>query len=362
MRHTATRFIAGPTLNYTKSSPFIPPPPALPRFESAALDELESEEDFDELDVAETTQRPILDPVRAGRFARAIRPQSEPSIVVDATSEVALEDILLEAYVEVPPPPTRRSQHLVTAPPSPSPAQAQAVDALLRASEPAFAPYGSFAPPPPPYQQPYQPPYVGPGFASYEDSPSVAPVAFSSTPSHAFMIQGPIGPTTAAGHYAMNAPTVAPPKSRAGAILGWGAALLVLSAGTAAVVTVGLKTGAFARLRTSSAVSAKTETTSVAAAPKPVPRSVPITAPPSPSPVPAVSIDSLPKPAIGESMTLVTFPASAQGHRVFFDGKPYAVTPEPLMLRCGRHNIRIGSAGKVRVTDLTCGREQTLTR
>lgn len=278
---------------------------------------MDDDEELDELDVAETTQRPLMDPVRAGRFARATpRSTSSASVLVDATSEIAAEDILLEVYAEEPPPPMPARRSLVVTPP-PSPA-----------------------------------PYVAPGFASYEDSPSVAPVAF---PSMSMMVAGPVGPSTAAAHHAMSAPTVAP-RSRAGLVVGWCAALLVASACAGAIVTIGLKNKSLVH----PSVSAMSEAAAIPA--KPEPRSVPVTAPPAPTPLPAVSIDSLPQPAIGDNQTLVTFPASAQGHRVFFDGKPMAVTAEPMLLRCGRHNVRIGSAGKVRVTDLTCGREQTLTR
>jgi len=78
--------------------------------------------------------------------------------------------------------------------------------------------------------------------------------------------------------------------------------------------------------------------------------------------VPSVSVDSLPQPTLPPAQSLVTFPASAQGHRVYFDGKPMSVTTEPVLLRCGRHYIRVGKFGKPRVTDLACGAEVTLVR
>jgi len=76
--------------------------------------------------------------------------------------------------------------------------------------------------------------------------------------------------------------------------------------------------------------------------------------------MPSISVNALPPQVIAADSSLVTFPSSAQGHRVFFDGRPMAVTPAPMTLRCGRHMIRIGSSGKPRVTDLACGQPVTL--
>ncbi len=77
------------------------------------------------------------------------------------------------------------------------------------------------------------------------------------------------------------------------------------------------------------------QTTSAAAAPVP-----------SPAPVP---------PAEWTSGEIVT-PASARSHRVFLDGV-YAAPSSgvTLRVRCGRHAIRIGSAGTLQSIDVPCG-------
>ena len=90
------RLVDGPTLNHNHRKPYIPLPPALPRF---ALPHERSEGGVDPLDVAKTTERPALTsgPRRVVRRRAPVR--------ADATEEVALEDILLEVYAEDPPPP-----------------------------------------------------------------------------------------------------------------------------------------------------------------------------------------------------------------------------------------------------------------
>ncbi|MDF2697860.1 MAG: hypothetical protein K0S65_6243, partial [Labilithrix sp.] len=96
----------------------------------------------------------------------------------------------------------------------------------------------------------------------------------------------------------------------------------------------------------------------------PSPRATPsplLSPPPSPSAsIPAVAVDALPGSKVEPTMTVVTLPRSAKGHRVFFDGRVVASGAEPLKLRCGKHKIQIGSGGKARVADLPCGGELTL--
>lgn len=77
------------------------------------------------------------------------------------------------------------------------------------------------------------------------------------------------------------------------------------------------------------------------------------------STVPPVKLDV--PPVIEADQTLVTFPASAKGHRVFVDGRPYAaVGDEPTPIRCGKHKIQIGSSGKPQPVVLPCGSELTI--
>ena len=376
-------------MNHNTSKPFIPSPPALPRFD---LPSEGSEGGVDPLDVAVTTQRPALDGARA---LRVLRPGARTKPKADATSEVQVEDILLEVYAEEPPPPTRRSVGAPALPPRvsiaaaiasavpPAPAESAAVDALLRASDPAFLPFGgavqhqaprpqtpaAFAPSAPfalPYHQAYA--YS----AADQESPSVAPVAF---PSAHMMAASHVTAAPPSAFY----PDVAPPaQARAGrgaSFAIWTVVLLAVGLGSGAGVAVGLRNGTFAALRDRArTLTTRGESKAAAAAPAAPPATVtpaaPVVAPapvvvpalPAAAPTPTVSVNSLPAQVIPDDSSLVTFPASAQGHRVFFDGRPMAVTLAPVKLRCGRHMIRIGSSGKPRVTDLACGQSVTLLR
>ena len=340
-------------MNYNHSKPPVPSPSALPRF---SLPNEPSEEGVDPLDVAATAQRPALDGSRARRVVRASMSLPPlPPLQADATSEVQVEDILLEVYADDPPP-TRRSSG-VEAPASisasiasvvpPAAEQSAAVDALLR--DPAFG----YAP------------------ADHE-SPSVAPVAF---PSMSLSLAEP--PATLARPLvapASGSPGV-PRRSRAATAM-WTVLLLVVVVGGGAGSVLGVRNGTYARLRDSAkAAAARARSKPSAPAVQPVaPAAAPVAAvapvavatpvaPVAAAPaVPNVSVDSLPQSAIPADSSLVTFPASAQGRRVFFDGRLLAVTSTPMQLRCGRHMIRIGATGKARVTDLACGREVTLVR
>ena len=370
-------------MNYNHSKPFIPvipPPPALPRF---TLPNEGSEEGVDPLDVAATTQRPALDATRARRVVRraGTPPSLRPSVRADATSEVQVEDILLEVYKEEPPPPTRRSTGVPerrertsgAAILAAAPLHNADVDALLRASGAAFVPFGGHSQPPPPPHQ----------WSADADAPSVAPVAF---PSVHIPLSGPHHPMAAPsadpsprGANAVRAVRVAGRRSGA-AIAIWTVVLLVFGLAAGAGGAVAVRNGTYARLRDGAkAAAARAGSKPSAPAAQPVTPSQPVTppvamiAPPAapvaeaptpvaeaPAPLPSVSVSSLPQPTVAADSSLVTFPVSAQGHRVFFDGRPMAVTSAPMKLRCGRHMIRIGSTGKARVTDLACGREVTL--
>lgn len=71
----------------------------------------------------------------------------------------------------------------------------------------------------------------------------------------------------------------------------------------------------------------------------------------------SVSVDALPKVDIEPTKTLVTFPVGAEGHRVYVDSRELPTGAAPAKLKCGKHNIRIGSGGKVRKVDLPCGQK-----
>jgi hypothetical protein len=337
------RLVAGRTLNHTHRKPYVPLPPALPRFSlpNEGAETAAKEQAFDPLDAAATAQRPALTGVKAKRVVRATRASARRP-VADATEEVQVEDILLEVYAEDPPPPISSIAMAIAASVPPPPAQSAAVDALLRASDPAFAPY-------PHHLQHAQ---HAPGFASSAphdpdlETPSVAPVMMASTV--------PPGP----------APAPAARPNRAAAVAIWSALLLVVGVAAAGAVMFGIRNGTYARLRDGArSVAVRTpHSAPVAASPAPPASPAPVAvvvAPPAPSPVlPTVSVDSLPKPAIAADASLVTFPAYAQGHRVFVDGRVLAVTDgAPATIKCGRHVVKIGSGRKSRVLDFACGRE-----
>jgi hypothetical protein len=44
-------------------------------------------------------------------------------------------------------------------------------------------------------------------------------------------------------------------------------------------------------------------------------------------------------------------------HRIFVDNVTVGETPQSVLVKCGSHTVRIGSAGKERSVDLPCGGE-----
>jgi hypothetical protein len=50
----------------------------------------------------------------------------------------------------------------------------------------------------------------------------------------------------------------------------------------------------------------------------------------------------------------------AEGHRVWVDG--IVLTAEAALVRCGEHQVRVGSAGRTRTIDVPCGGEITVFR
>ena len=379
-----TRVVDGPTLNHTHRKPYIPLPPALPRF---SLPNESSPAEDDPLDAAATQQRPAMTSGVGPRSRRIVRRK----IAADSTEEVQVEDILLEAYAEEPPPPlTRRSAGAPPVPREsaresiamaiasavPPPAQSAAVDALLRASEPSFAPYPHHAPPQGQgfvHSQPYvyaQPAYAQPSGADFE-SLSVVPVMMATT------APPPARPVFANAR--------AKRVNRASVIAIWSSVLLVLGVALGAAVVLGVRNGTYARVRDSAkavAIRSSSKPSTAAAAGRaggaracrhaggracacPCPRT-PRTARPraggagaaAPAPLPTVSVEALAAPSIPSDSSLVTFPAYAQGHRVFIDGRIVAVADgTPTKVKCGRHMVKIGSARKPRVLDFACGRE-----
>jgi hypothetical protein len=371
-------------LNYNHRKPYIPLPPALPRFsfpDEASANAGPSDrggDDVDPLDAAATAQRPAVS-ARTRGSRRVVR----RTPAADSTEEVQLEDILLEAYAEDPPPPPSPrvpplparvsiAASIASAVPPP-PEQSAAVDALLRASDPAFAPFVPHSPHGSPHAH-YAP--QGQGYIPVQRS--------GSMPS----MHGPDYETPSVSP--MMLATTAPPArpviparrtNRALAVTVWTLVLLVVGVAACAAVVLGVRNGTYARLRESAKSAAARAGTKhdapVAASPAaPASPIAPAAAPLVPlgprelaatpvapaaaaaPAVPTMSVDALPKSPIPADSSLVTLPAYAQGHRVFVDGRVIAVADgSPTKIKCGRHMIKIGSARKPRVIDLACGRE-----
>jgi hypothetical protein len=55
-------------------------------------------------------------------------------------------------------------------------------------------------------------------------------------------------------------------------------------------------------------------------------------------------------------------PASADGHRIFVDGRTVSEGTAPVRVHCGPHEVRIGSAGRLQNLNIPCGSPLALTR
>jgi hypothetical protein len=69
--------------------------------------------------------------------------------------------------------------------------------------------------------------------------------------------------------------------------------------------------------------------------------------------VTATTPSNLPTPGPNEGVLIL--PASAQGHRIFVDGRVKGDGSGPLVIACGAHTVQIGSAGKPRDVNVPCG-------
>jgi hypothetical protein len=68
----------------------------------------------------------------------------------------------------------------------------------------------------------------------------------------------------------------------------------------------------------------------------------------------ATSTGSAP-PVLSETSGRLTFPAARQGHRVWVDGAVMGTSPTPIVVKCGKHTVRLGSSGSDRTVDVPCG-------
>lgn len=154
------------------------------------------------------------------------------------------------------------------------------------------------------------------------------------------------------------APRRRPPRSHG---------LMVVAA--AAAIAMGILIGGVLGMRErASAVSARTEARATAGptAPAAPPLAVSPPAPPPPAPLPPQPAPASPArpagPALAAGTGRVVTPASAKGHRVFVDGRVAGSGGAPLVVRCGKHDVRVGSAGRLVKVEVPCGGDLEVSR
>lgn len=74
-------------------------------------------------------------------------------------------------------------------------------------------------------------------------------------------------------------------------------------------------------------------------------------APPSNATSPAASDEG----ALASEMGRIRTAGSVAGRRIFVDDKTLGQTPASVVVRCGRHTVRLGSSGKPQTLDVPCG-------
>jgi hypothetical protein len=93
------------------------------------------------------------------------------------------------------------------------------------------------------------------------------------------------------------------------------------------------------------------------------PVETPQAAPVEPTPAPANAVAEVPivaPPAEASTEGVIVLPPSAEGHRVYVDGKIVQVKGSRAKVSCGSHEIKIGSSGTAQKLDVSCGGETVL--
>lgn len=84
----------------------------------------------------------------------------------------------------------------------------------------------------------------------------------------------------------------------------------------------------------------------------------PAPAPPEPkAAAPAVAPEPPPAANVPAAMGRVKTEGATPGRRIFVDQRTVGQTPEAVVVKCGVHRIRIGSAGKTTTVEVPCGGE-----
>jgi hypothetical protein len=61
------------------------------------------------------------------------------------------------------------------------------------------------------------------------------------------------------------------------------------------------------------------------------------------------------RPDLDASVGRLSFPPSADGHRIYVDGKVVGEPPAPIVVACGQHLVKVGSRGRDRTMLVPCG-------
>jgi hypothetical protein len=75
----------------------------------------------------------------------------------------------------------------------------------------------------------------------------------------------------------------------------------------------------------------------------------------APVATPALTASAAPASKGSSSTGELVPPASAAGHRIYVDGRVVGEGTKPIRVPCGRHLVRVGSAGRARAVDVPCG-------
>ncbi|MBX3192645.1 MAG: protein kinase [Labilithrix sp.] len=195
----------------------------------------------------------------------------------------------------------------------------------------------------------------GPGASVLAPPPPPSRGSFASRTSSALIVETPNAMTTALPN-----PVYAPARPRRRSTLIFACAAAAVLAGGVIGGLLGLRDRAPSlALRSTTDLAAPSSSPSLAPAPAPAPAPSLAPAPaPSLAPAPAPAPSLAPAPSTGRLLT----PPSASGHRIFVDGRVVGSGGAPLTVRCGKRDVRVGSAGRLRKVDVPCGGDLEVTR